>query len=1076
MPLKIHTNVQVAADGSKADGTVTSPPFPEQRVGTRSGTNGLYRLNYFNGRFLTAEALRREQVYWDTRARLVAQTHGAGIAWGLSLNLPVFPAPFRDQDVPAGWLAEGGVGGLSQGTPVQLQPGLAFDDVGRPIVVGAPFTFTFAQLVEQARVKPQVVVGGGTRFSPCVCLVPAPTTSSGSGPAMKPGAYLLIIEPGECPEGEAKVYGDVCASANAASHCETDGWRGTFGLSLAYVPIQPPVEDIRSIWELRGLLSAYWFDVWEHNLVERWDPDFPAGFCSGPEPRLRSPGAVALAMVYLGADGSVLFVDPWIPRRPQVATASASWAATLRGAPSPAACVARLHQFQCQLQQGLAQSLGPQAANKRRNLIELGFRHIPPFGFLPVDAPPSPLAGLDGGGRKDTIGLSKDAGSAGLSRWLFSEAAAIEQARKQAQAYFAGTSVLTITHVAPLDDDILEDMVRSGEKDPIPLYEWERPERKWVEALCRGGRGKGGESPTQEGSVRARELRSWLLQQDDDEAQAAGRRIDALLKDKQLDLGARVVVRVDSTTGQHAAVLPVDGAEEVQPLPPIPTATWTAWGNAATPPAPVSGVGTNTQIQASSPVALAAYTALCWLLKNGGLTMEQLINREISVVKLIVPMEGLRRSHPILGKVEGDAVAQLLNSWATLSASGVQASRARRAAELFLGDFMGWAAQPRRFVFYVKQRLVMLEWVYLLLDAVMDLLALLTALGDWGSDKDPHAAAPLHGQPGEDGRSAERVGILALNSVRPAHQRVAGAGTVSTTMGRTLLARNDVQLTGLVRSTMENPTLRRAVLDAAVVASPELGTPAYWKEWDRAVAEETPAGAAPTSPEAIAARDRATDRMMDRYAGTALLKVVGVAAPSEVDRLASELKVEAASRVKRDASGKVVDATLEFEAFKPTEVAKADSEEASRLLTLARAELGKARVHELVGEVPSTEPVERLLAVDRTRVAELVGETSARKVVEAVKASSATIVKASRELGDRGALDDASFRETYSKALASSEGDTRKALEAVAETRGTSAATRTTAKTALSLAEALPGESFDRFWSGAMMSTRGAGG
>ena len=103
MPLKIHTNVQVAADGSKADGTVTSPPFPEQRVGTRSGTNGLYRLNYFNGRFLTAEALRREQVYWDTRARLVAQTHGAGIAWGLSLNLPVFPAPFRDQDVPAGW-------------------------------------------------------------------------------------------------------------------------------------------------------------------------------------------------------------------------------------------------------------------------------------------------------------------------------------------------------------------------------------------------------------------------------------------------------------------------------------------------------------------------------------------------------------------------------------------------------------------------------------------------------------------------------------------------------------------------------------------------------------------------------------------------------------------------------------------------------------------------------------------------------------------------------------------------------------------------------------------------------------
>lgn len=1071
MSSKIPLPSQVATEASRADGTVTSPPFPEQRAGTRSGTNGLYRLNYFNGRFLTAEALRREQVYWDTRARLVAQTHGAGIAWGLALDVPAIAAPFRDQDVPAGWLAEGGAGGLSSGATVQLQPGLAFDDVGRPIVVGTPFNFTFRQLVEQARVKPQIVVGGGTRFSPCVCLAPAPTTSSGSSPGMKPGAYLLIIEPGECPEGEAKVYGDVCAAANAGAHCETDGWRGTFGLSLAYVPVQPPVEELRSIWELRGVLSAWWFDVWEHSLVERWDPDFPAGFCTGPDPRLRSPGAVPLAMVYLGVDGSVLFVDAWIPRRPQVATASASWAATLRGAPSPAAAVARLHQFQCQLQQGLAQGAAAQGDGKRRNLIELGFRHIPPFGFLPVDAPPSPLAGLREVGGKGTIGTHKDLGTTGVGRWLLSEAAAIEQARKQAQAYFAGTSVLTIPHVAPLDDDILEDMIRAGDKDPIPLYEWERPDRKWVEGLCRRWRGSTG--PTvQEGSVRARELRSWLLEQNDAQAQAAGMRIDELAQSGALDLSSQLPVRIEDGT-QYSVMLPAGASTQPFPIPSIPAATWTAWGGAATPPTQTSTGGSS---QAASPVALAAYTALCWLLKNGGLTMEQLINREISVVKLIVPMEGLRRSHPIVGKVEGDAVAQLLNSWGHLSSAGAQASRARRTAELFLGDFLGWAAQPRRFVFYVKQRMVLLEWVYLLLDGVMDLLAMLTALGDWAAGQDRKATGPQPARPVEEGSSAELVGAMALNSVVPAHKRVADAGSLSTTMGRTLLARNDVQLTGIIRSTMENPTLRRAVLDAAVVASPELGTPAYWKEWDRVLAEETPAGVAPTSAEAIAARDRATDRMMDRYAGTALLKVVGVAAPSEVDRLAGELKTDAATRIKRDEAGEVVDSTLEFEAFTPTEVARADTEEASRLLRLARAELGSARVHELVGEIPSTEPVERLLAVDRLRVAELVGESSARKVVDAVKTSSAAIVKASRELGEHDALHDTAFREAYTKALASSDGDVRKALEQVSEARGASAATRKTARAALGVAAALPGEAFDRFWSGALRSTRGAGG
>ena len=47
--------------------------FPEGQTGMLSGTNALFRPNYFNGRFLTARTLQSEQVYWDHRARFPAQ-------------------------------------------------------------------------------------------------------------------------------------------------------------------------------------------------------------------------------------------------------------------------------------------------------------------------------------------------------------------------------------------------------------------------------------------------------------------------------------------------------------------------------------------------------------------------------------------------------------------------------------------------------------------------------------------------------------------------------------------------------------------------------------------------------------------------------------------------------------------------------------------------------------------------------------------------------------------------------------------------------------------------------------------
>jgi hypothetical protein len=86
-------------------------------------------------------------------------------------------------------------------------------------------------------------------------------------------------------------------------------------------------------------------------------------------------------MVYLGEDGSVLFLDQWIPRRTICDSPAEDWHRTRFGAPPRAAAWARIHQFQCMLAESLAkQPLG----SERDDLYSRGFRHIPPIGFLPI--------------------------------------------------------------------------------------------------------------------------------------------------------------------------------------------------------------------------------------------------------------------------------------------------------------------------------------------------------------------------------------------------------------------------------------------------------------------------------------------------------------------------------------------------------------------------------------------------------------------------------------------------------------------------------------------------------------------
>lgn len=648
--------------------------FPGGPAGDVRGSNALSRTNWFNGRYLTAEALSRQDVYFDHRARLAAHAQMPGIAWGLGLE-----ADGANATPPH---SQARSGGLAPERTLVLRRGLAFDHAGRPILVSAPFRFSIEQLLGTWRKTPQRVVGGGIDFMPCVCLAADPGGPAGGSAALPPGPYLLVIQAGESEEGGAKVMGEICAGA-AAANCRADAWRGGFGLSLVRFPVDLPLrEDLRSIWDVRGTLSAYYFDVFEHALWKRWDPAFATEgpFCADSGPGRHDGAAIALAMLYLGEDGSVLFLDQWIPRRTICATPAEDWHRTRFGAPPRAAAWARIHQFQCMLAESLAQQpLG----TERGDLHERGFRHIPPIGFLPV----RPRA-ADGGfaiGVPLVDGIMKAFQG---SHWIVSPL--VQDAIAQAERYFRRPEVITYAVVALHDDDILEDLARVFDKDPIQLA----PHRAAT-------------APFQNGNAAA----------------APGTAANTRL-----------------THGTSVYTVGMVEAPELGALPGL------------------LGV-------------------LSRVFEEIGL--DDLVNRRTEIVKLVVPLQGLTRRHPLLGRLQEDALGQAA-PWGVdplWTAGNALGDRAEALAGL--ASRLGLDMLPRHFVVYVKQRLVLLDLLFHLLEVLQFLLRFLAEVRGLAAGLPPQQANAM--------TTAElRVRYLA----QPADKRA---------IVEAVLARPDVQ-DGLVRA------------------------------------------------------------------------------------------------------------------------------------------------------------------------------------------------------------------------------------------------------------------------------------
>jgi hypothetical protein len=826
-PAALLTASEEAALAAFLPGDTAGGGFPAGAPGDARGQNALRRTNWFNGRFLTAEALRRQDTYLDLRARLDAHLLMPGVAHGLGITgtgLNAMPV-LEDRSTPPS------SGGFGKAEKLTLSPGLAFDHVGRPILVSQPFDFTLEQLVATARQNPRRVAPGGVEFAPCICLVPEPAGPSGGAPAVRPGPYLLVIEPGEVTEGEAKVYGEACAGPTPVS-CQAESWRGAFGLSLVRVPLEMPEEDgLNTAWALRGTASAWWFDVFEHSLIRRWDPDFATddGFRRPAGPGRHEAGAVALAMVWLGTDGSALFLDSWIPRRSIAATPAEDWHRTRFGAPPRAAAWARIHQFQAMLAESLArQKLTSDTNRIGLNLWHRGFRHIPPIGFLPLD--PAAIGQSDAGHSTGNAALDRLVASSGGRIQVVS--GLIAAARRQAFSYFAGTTVLPYCVVALHDDDILEDLSNVFDKDPV-----------------------------------------------------------------------RVARRMPRETSQ-----PIPGRDPM--------------------------VGNDRPANAFLERLADVFEVL---------GLDELVNRRTEVVKVVIPLQGLTRPHPVLGVVPEDARdqaatwlgAQPPDWWVRGNLTMDATSMARLRMSLPLEIL------PRHFAVYVKQRMVLLEVLVLVIELLQAVVAL-------ARDVQRDARLASSGQQGMVTTAAYRAAYQA----QPAEKRA------------------------LAEAALAEPLVRNAVVTAATLAAPELRVPSRNAAFAETLAR-TETGLATEIPDAATRERVALERTADAYAaeypGFQVMQVVAaVQPPAEARETFGAIRFQAAQLPLREATGSIAGETV-ADRVAGDRIAAFEKPEATVAYGAMREAIGAKSARDYVAEAPSGLTARDILAKPPEEAARLLG-------------------------------------------------------------------------------------------------------
>jgi len=205
------------------------------------------------------------------------------------------------------------------------------------------------------------------------------------------------------------------------------------------------------------------------------------------------------------------------------------------------------------------------------------------------------------------------------------------------------------------------------------------------------------------------------------------------------------------------------------------------------------------------------------------LGLDDLVNRRTEIVKLVVPLQGLTRRHPLVGVLQEDALDQA-PSWGVnplLTAGGALGQLGTLPqAEALAGLIarIGLDMLPRHFVVYVKQRLVLLDALFYIIEVLQFLLAFLSEIQSMASGAGSNKAVRTDElrtrymtQPAEKRAVVEAV--LAEPDVQASFVRAAdlsGSDISVSTRNQEFKARVDSRDTALA-DTIRDPAERRRV-------------------------------------------------------------------------------------------------------------------------------------------------------------------------------------------------------------------------------------------------------------------------
>jgi hypothetical protein len=242
--------------------------------------DALRSTNFFNGRLLTAEDLRREQAVRREWERRLGDAMGDGVAFGLAVE----PALVADGQPPA----------------VTVSAGAAVNREGHLVFLRHDVEVSLRE--GTGAVEP--ATGPPSAFGAC-----GPTQNTVY--VANAGVYLLAVRPLRMREGTARVSG----LGNAGAPCAADALVDGVQFRMLQVPLTP--EELSWGNLLRNRVGARF--LWTRDEVPVRDP-FGPGASAGVtaydtlRPEALAPCDVPLALVHYQG-GRIAYVDGWAVRR-----------------------------------------------------------------------------------------------------------------------------------------------------------------------------------------------------------------------------------------------------------------------------------------------------------------------------------------------------------------------------------------------------------------------------------------------------------------------------------------------------------------------------------------------------------------------------------------------------------------------------------------------------------------------------------------------------------------------------------------------------------------------------------------